>query len=56
MIDLIRKLFDLCDHKWKIIQEVTVEETDDWGDVCGRYTRYHLQCEKCGNVKTRNMK
>ena len=51
-----RMLFGGWEHKWKIINDVTVTVTDDWDEVCDRFTRYHLQCEKCGNVKVKNMK
>lgn len=33
-------------HKWKILDSAFCE--DDFGST---YTRYYLQCEKCGNVK-----
>lgn len=56
MIKLLLALLGLCDHKWKIIQEIDVENSDDSGNVVETFTRYHLQCEKCGNVKTQNMK
>ena len=55
MMSLIRKLFGLCDHRWKIIQTINVEYSNDNGEVVQTFTRYHLQCEKCGDVKKRDM-
>jgi hypothetical protein len=46
MITWLRKFFGLCDHKWNII------ETKDIACQNGvRGALYILQCEKCGNVK-----
>lgn len=41
-------------HKWKIIQEEVLNytSTGETG-VCQRYT---LQCEHCGNIKTKDAK
>lgn len=56
MINWIRKLLGLCEHKWKIIRETSVNVHDDWNNLTDRFTRYHLQCEKCGDVKSKDMK
>lgn len=41
-----------CDHKYKIIKESDYEEV---GYYSGKKMNvgyiYHLQCEKCGNIK-----
>ena len=42
----IRRLLGLCEHKWKVINEQKCVCAD-----MGPYTRIILQCEKCGNVK-----
>jgi hypothetical protein len=42
--------FTRCDHSWKIIKEVRC--SDEWQ---GSWTRYHLQCGKCGDVKCKDM-
>jgi hypothetical protein len=39
-----------CFHKWEIIRRVDVSETS--GESFIGYT-YHLQCQKCGDVKKR---
>lgn len=39
-------------HRWKILKEVELLDTDR--DRIG--TRYHLQCEKCGDVVLRQLK
>lgn len=46
MIRLIRRPLGLCDHQWKIH---CVADVRGMGD--GRWTDYHLQCTKCGNMK-----
>ena len=51
-----RMLFGGCEHKWKIIDTRTVTMVDDWEDVTDRFTRYHLQCEKCGDVKEKDIR
>jgi len=38
------------DHKWKIIKEVIVNDTY----TRGKWTRYYLQCEKCGDIKIKD--
>jgi hypothetical protein len=41
-----------CDHKWKILShgDITLPVTKQ---KCGTY--YELQCEKCGDIKARNL-
>ena len=39
-----------CEHKWKIIEDGKLQHN---GAVVGCY--HILQCEKCGNVKRKNM-
>lgn len=46
MIRLIRRLLGLCEHQWKIRCVADVRGAGD-----GRWTDYHLQCTKCGNMK-----
>lgn len=46
----LKQLLGLCEHKYNII--CTINVTTDFGST---YTRYHLQCERCGVVKTKNM-
>lgn len=51
MIKILFKLLGLCDHRYKIIRDIDV--VDELGDKL--YTKYHLQCEKCGKLKTKKM-
>ena len=51
-----KMVFGGCDHKWKIIDQVRVTEADTFADEVLTYTRYHLQCEHCGDLKVRDMK
>ena len=48
---LFRWLFNLCEHKWKIIEIYKVT----YGIYDSVYYKYSLQCEKCGNIKTKNV-
>ena len=53
---MLSKLWDLlvgslCDHKWTIIRDITVSD-----DIGQSWTRYHLQCQECGDVKVKDMK
>jgi hypothetical protein len=41
-----------CDHKWKIIKQGTINNAYKTNTI-GNY--YELQCEKCGDVKVRNL-
>ena len=43
------KTLHCCKHNYTIINTVRVD-----GDF-GTWTRYHLQCTKCGDVKCRDM-
>lgn len=51
MIKLIGFLFSGCWHKWKIIKTEVVKYDNDFS--VGTAYRYTLQCEHCGNIKTR---
>lgn len=51
MIKLIGFLFGGCWHKWEIIDEQTVDYKHDFAS--GTATRYIMQCEHCGNIKTK---
>lgn len=47
---LYRWLFHSCDHKWVIIDKIPVHFEGKY------YTdEYHLQCEKCGNLKKKRL-
>lgn len=47
MLELLYRIFIGHNHKWEIIREVGI--IDDGGNRVG--TKYHLQCEICGNIK-----
>jgi hypothetical protein len=47
MINLLRYIFLGHVHKFKIIKEIEVYREDDKS----KWTRYYLQCEKCGMMK-----
>ena len=49
MINWIRKLFNDCEHKWVIIREISIRESE--GDKLPYASVYVLQCEKCGDLK-----
>jgi hypothetical protein len=53
----LRKFFSLCEHKWSTKQTINVFETDDDDKPRGlpSYTKYVLQCEHCGNIKTKTV-
>lgn len=51
MIKLIGFLFSGCWYKWKIINTEDVCYTNDFSS--GLANRYTLQCEHCGNIKTK---
>lgn len=54
----MKKLFELildgCWHKWKIIERVPRESRNSDGIVCDSWTRYYLQCERCGGIKVKD--
>ncbi len=52
MIRLIGFLFSGCWHKWKIIDKGVYHYSNDMGDS-GKCIQYTLQCEHCGNIKTK---
>lgn len=41
-------------HRWKILSETPLTCTHK-GMVLDRGTRFHLQCEKCGDVMKRDL-
>jgi hypothetical protein len=51
MIKLVSLLWSGCWHKWKIVNDEVVDYSNEWSN--GRAHRYTLQCEHCGNIKTR---
>jgi hypothetical protein len=42
--------FSNCEHHWEIIKEIRASDY-----AGGQWTRYHLQCDKCGDVKCKDM-
>jgi hypothetical protein len=49
MLKLLQLLFVGHCHKWKIINE------GPCSDSCGgKWQRYYLQCEHCGNIKIKD--
>jgi len=54
----LRKLFGLCEHKWKILEKINVYEVDDNGTRTTKnptYSKYVLQCQNCGDLRTRKI-
>lgn len=51
MIKLIGFLFSGCWHKWKIINQETVNYSSEFSK--GTAVRYTLQCEHCGAIKAK---
>lgn len=51
MIKLLSFIFTGCGHKWKIIDTIKVFERGHNERPIG--TKYILQCEHCGNVKSK---
>ena len=47
----LRKLFHICEHRWQIYKEIGL--IDDDHEMIG--TKFVLQCEKCGNLKTKRV-
>lgn len=45
-----------CLHKWNILEygEILRQDHKDGDPPVGTF--FHLQCEKCGDVKVRNLK
>jgi hypothetical protein len=46
MINLVKKLLGLCDHKWEIINQFELKKSS--GSYVG--TSYHLKCSKYGKL------
>ena len=51
MLKILQYIMLGHNHKWKIIESVPY--TFDTGVEKGNCTKYVLQCETCGNVKTK---
>lgn len=51
MIRLIGFLFSGCWHKWKTVDKAMINYDNEWSS--GTAPRYTLQCEHCGNIKTK---
>lgn len=47
MVKLIAFLFSGCWHRWKVLREETLRSVNS--KAVG--SRYHLQCQRCGNIK-----
>jgi hypothetical protein len=54
MIQWLKKLFGACDHKWVIIKEIEMysEYSAARGVDVPIGTKYVLQCEHCGDLKS----
>ncbi len=50
MIKLLKWRIGLCDHRWYVYE--TALCVSDYG---GRWTRCYLRCEKCGNMKIKDV-
>lgn len=53
MLNLISFLVSGCWHNWKIIETIPVYQRGF--DTRPINIDYHLQCEKCGNVKAKRV-
>lgn len=54
--NFIYQLFgNFCSHKWETIDTVEIEEADYLGVVVANGTRYVLRCEKCGDIKYKDI-
>ncbi len=51
MLKLLGFLISGCWHKWRVINQETVNYSTDFSK--GTADRYILQCEHCGNIKTK---
>lgn len=55
MLKLLAFLWTGCWHKWKILHERHVYEAGkSKSNSYPVYTRYELQCERCGTIKGKN--
>lgn len=52
----LRDLLGLCTHKWEIHREFKITLSRFDLTIADEFIRYHLKCEKCGDVKCRDMK
>lgn len=54
MIAWIRKVLGLCQHKkWRVVQTIPMCGTLDNGKWGVYRHKYILQCQECGDLKTR---
>ena len=53
MIAWLRRVLGLCQHKWKIIREKRVYEGHETEGRLPIGADFTLQCEHCGDIKTR---
>ena len=51
---LIEFLLSGCIHKWETIDKGSFSWKKDWSQGSG--TRYTLRCERCGEIKKRDIK
>lgn len=54
MINFIRKILGLCQHKW--IEDGREEYVDTSFGIENPFTRIQCQCENCGKWKTFSIK
>lgn len=47
----LRQLLGLCEHQWVTIGKYEMMDCD--GDI--RAYKYHLRCEKCGDITGRKV-
>jgi hypothetical protein len=51
---IIGFLLSGCFHKWETIDKGSFIWKNDYSEISG--TRYTLRCEKCGEIKKRDIK
>jgi hypothetical protein len=54
MIRLLQYILSGCFHKWETIDKGPFTWKNDWSEGSG--TRYALRCEKCGEIKKKDIK
>lgn len=56
MLRLLQFVFFGHIHHWKILRHTQLNDWDSkTGQILGRGQRIVLQCERCGNVKSRDI-
>lgn len=53
MLELLQKIFIGHAHKWTILSQRVLTNSNDFSSATG--TRYHCQCTVCGKVKKRDL-